>query len=132
MLFRSSYLRKYFLVTFFMALFVVAITRLSWFSTYEIFSAAIFIFYAVLSPILFWLASKGIMNKSNQRFVAAISGVMTVKLLLTIIFMIVFVIMMKPADGFFIVPMFVCYMCYTILEVVEMVRLTKKVFPSAK
>lgn len=70
------------------------------------------------------------MNKSNHLFVAAISGVMIVKLLFTIIFIIVFVLTLKPVDGFFIVPMFVCYMCYTILEVVEMVRLTKKVFPT--
>ncbi len=121
----KSYWRKFFIVTFFMALFSVSVSRLAKMQPFEIFTISIFLFYAMLSPVLFFWASNGITSKNNYKFVSAITGSMTVKLLLSLLFVVAYAIFFKPAKPYFIIPFFVDYSCYTILEVVEMMKLTK-------
>ena len=125
----KSYWRKYFLVTFFLALFSVAITRLPFMQPHELFTVLLLIFNALLSPFIFWIASRGITDKNNYRFVNAVMGSMTIKLLLSVIFIMVYAMMAAPGKPYFIIPFFVDYVSYTILEVREMVKLTKLSHP---
>ncbi len=121
----KSYWRKYFAVTFMMALFCIAVSQLDKMQPFENFTYSIFIFYAVLSPLLFWWASKGILSNNNYKFITAITGSMTVKLLLSLVFIVAYAFLFKPGKPYFIIPFFIDYSCYTILEVVEMMKLTK-------
>jgi len=121
----KSYWRKYFVVTLMMIVFSIVVSRLENMQPFENFTYSIFIFYAVLSPIMFWWASKGIISNNNYKFVTAITGSMTVKLLLSLVFVVTYAFLFKPGKPYFIIPFFVDYSCYTILEVVEMMKLTK-------
>ena len=124
----KSYWRKYFIVTFFLLFFSASISKLAILQPFESFNYSIFIFYAVISPFIFWWACSGITSKNNYKFVATVTGSMTVKLLLSVIFIVGYAMITKPAEGtkpFFIIPFFVDYCCFTILEVVEMVKLSK-------
>ncbi len=105
--------------------FSIAVSRLENMQPFENFTYSIFIFYAVLSPIMFWWASKGIISNNNYKFVTAITGGMTIKLLLSLVFIVTYAFIFKPGKPNFIIPFFVDYSCYTILEVVEMMKLTK-------
>lgn len=113
------------MVTFIMAMFCVAVSRLEKMQPFESFTIAVFIFYALVSPVLFWWASKGILSNNNYKFITAITGSMTVKLLLSLVFVVAYAFLFKPGKPYFIIPFFVDYSCYTILEVVEMMKLTK-------
>lgn len=121
----KSYWRKYFVVTLMLIVFSIAVSRLENMQPFENFTYSIFIFYAVLSPIMFWWASKGIISNNNYKFVTAITGSMTIKLLLSLVFIVTYAFLFKPGKPYFIISFFVEYSCYTILEVVEMMKLTK-------
>lgn len=121
----KSYWRKYFTVTLILIVFCGAASKLVKLQPYENFTYSIFIFYAVLSPLLFLWASKGITSKNNYKFVSAVTGSMTVKLLLSLVFVVAYAVLFKPEKPYFIIPFFVDYSCYTILEVAEMMKLTK-------
>ena len=121
----KSYWGKYFVVTFMLAMSCVSISRLEKMQPFENFTYSIFIFYAVLSPLLFLWAAKGITSKNNYKFISAVTGSMTVKLLLSLVFVVAYAVLFKPEKPYFIIPFFVDYSCYTILEVSEMMKLTK-------
>ncbi len=110
-----------------MTIFSVAVSQLEKMQPYQNFTIAIFIFYALLSPVLFWWASKGILSDNNYKFITAVTGSMTVKLLLSLVFVVAYAFVFKPGKPYFIIPFFIDYSCYTILEVIEMTKLTKKV-----
>jgi hypothetical protein len=73
------------------------------------------------------MAARGISTNNSYRFVSMVTGSFTGKLLLCVVFILMYALIAKPAGKpFFILPFFLYYIVFTVLEVWALLKLNKQ------
>jgi hypothetical protein len=72
------------------------------------------------------LASRSIAGNNHRQFSTAIMAGLTFKLLASALFVLIYSLFKQPDTILVIIPFFLFYICFTILEVVEFMRLNKR------
>jgi hypothetical protein len=85
------------------------------------------IFFFVFSIAAVMFSQNAIAQNNHRKFINALTGSMVGKVLLTALVVLILALVEKPKSILVIVPLFVYYVSFTILEVMEFLRLNKKV-----
>lgn len=84
------------------------------------------VFFFVFSIAVILLSQNALTAKNHRLFVNALTGSMVAKVLLTAFVVLVFGLIERPKSILIVVPLFVYYTTFTVLEVIEFLRLNKK------
>ena len=82
------------------------------------------IFFALLTALTLYIGLTGL-EKSSYGFVASVNGIVLVKLMFSAVLVLVYVVITRPHNPFFIIPFFVFYILFTVFEVRELLMAQK-------
>jgi hypothetical protein len=83
-------------------------------------------FFFVVTLLLFVLALNGVRNRSHSSFMGTVFGAMAIKFIICIVAVIVYLKVIKPDSIIFILPFFVMYVIFTVIETASLVRAIKQ------
>lgn len=81
----------------------------------------ILIFYATVTAVIHYLTSNAV-NRSDSSFITAILGSMGLKLLLSIAFMVFYLLNNRVNSTWFAVDLIVLYLFFTVFEISSLLR----------
>lgn len=84
------------------------------------------IFFFVFSLIAVWLSQNALRANNHRQFLNALTGSMVAKVLLTAFLVLILALVEKPKSVLVVIPMFVFYVVFTVLEVTEFLKLNKQ------
>ncbi|MBA2421702.1 MAG: hypothetical protein H0V61_00560 [Chitinophagales bacterium] len=112
---------KLIIYTLGMALLVSIINFVSpFFNYFSQFTWIALAFFAVLTALSLYIGLRGL-QKQAYGFVASVNGVVLIKLFLSILLVLIYVMVARPNSPSFIIPFFFFYIVYTIFEVRELI-----------
>lgn len=117
---------KLFLLSIILALLCLVGKYLSNPSFINSFVFSSIIFFTILTALIHMLASRSIAGNNHRQFSTAIMAGLTFKLLASALFVLIYSLFKRPDTILVIIPFFLFYICFTILEVVEFMRLNKR------
>ncbi len=110
------------LVVFSVAVALLAAFGLIWIPSmlpFQVFTWIALVFFFLVTTISLYIGLKGL-EKSSYGFVASVNGIVLLKLMLSVMLIIVYMLITKPEDPVFIVPFFLFYIFFTVFEVREL------------
>ena len=123
----TSYFKNLFIATLILTLLTYFLCRLEQFASTQLFIWSSLVFFFLLSCGVYAMASRGISTANNHRFVSMITGSFTGKLLLCVVYVLVYALIVRPeGKPFFIIPFFIYYIVFTVMEVWALLKLTKQ------
>jgi len=90
------------------------------------------IFFFMFSLVAVWLSQNALRANNHRRFLNALTGSMVAKVLLTAFLVLIFGLVERPKSVLVVIPMFVYYAVFTVLEVVEFLKLNRQMTPQNK
>lgn len=84
------------------------------------------VFFFVFSIIAVFLSQNALVTSNHRRFLNAITGSMVAKVLLTAFVVLIFALVDRPKSVLVILPLFVYYVVFTVMEVSEFMKLNRK------
>lgn len=94
------------------------------FQSFQIFSWVGLMFFFMLTIITGYIGLRAV-GKSSHGFVAGVNGIVLLKLVLSIAFLIGYLSIAKPINSNFIVSFFALYIFYTVFEIRELIGAQK-------
>lgn len=88
-------------------------------TSFQDFTWLSFTFFALLTALTLYIGLRGL-EKSSYGFVASVNGIVLLKLMLSVVMVLVYVIFAKPKEPQFILPFFIFYILFTVFEVREL------------
>ncbi len=85
------------------------------------------LFFAIITAVIYAVASRSISGKNHRMFSTAVMGSMTIKLFASVLFVLFYSLIQKPPSVLIILPFFLFYICYTVIEISAFIQLNKKV-----
>lgn len=82
------------------------------------------IFFSLLTALTLYIGLRGL-EKSSYGFVASVNGIVLLKLMLSVILVLLYVIFVKPKEPLFILPFFLFYILFTVFELRELLLAQK-------
>ena len=82
------------------------------------------IFFSLLTALTLYIGLRGL-EKSSYGFVASVNGIVLLKLMLSVILVLLYVIFVKPKEPMFILPFFLFYILFTVFELRELLLAQK-------
>lgn len=84
-------------------------------------------YFFLFSVIAVFLSQNALVASNNRRFLNAITGSLVAKVLLTAVVVLIFALVDRPKSILVVVPLFIYYVVFTVLEVSEFMKLNRKV-----
>ncbi len=82
------------------------------------------VFFSLLTALTLYIGLRGL-EKSSYGFVASVNGIVLLKLMLSVILVLLYVIFVKPKEPLFILPFFLFYILFTVFELRELLLAQK-------
>jgi len=95
------------------------------FRSFQTFSWLSLLFFFLLTALTGWLALKGVSKKTGLGFVTNVNAVVMIKIFLSVIFVILYVVLVHPENIGFITSFFFLYIVFTVFEVRQIVLAQK-------
>ncbi len=83
---------------------------------FQAFSWISMAFFFLVTAVTIYIGLNGL-GKSSYGFVASVNGIVLLKLMLSVVLIIVYMLLARPKDPMFILPFFAFYICFTVFEV---------------
>jgi hypothetical protein len=83
------------------------------------------LFFAVITWLIYFITHRSIAGSNHRQFSTAVMAGMTIKLFASALFVLIYSLIKKPESILIVLPFFVYYLCYTVLEVYEYLRLNR-------
>ena len=93
-------------------------------ASFQIFTWISLAFFSLITALTLYIGLKGL-EKNSYGFVASVNGIVLVKLMLSVVLVLVYVLIERPKDPKFIIPFFIFYILFTIFEVREILMAQK-------
>ncbi|HUM48358.1 MAG TPA: hypothetical protein PLD84_15610 [Chitinophagales bacterium] len=93
-------------------------------ASFQIFTWISLAFFSLITALTLYIGLKGL-EKNSYGFVASVNGIVLVKLMLSAVLVLVYVLIERPKDPKFIIPFFIFYIVFTIFEVREILMAQK-------
>ncbi len=117
---RASF-SKLIIYTLGLAVLVSIINFISpFFMLFQNFTWIALVFFAALTGISLYIGLNGLQKKAYG-FVASVNGIVLIKLFLSTILVLIYVMVAHPEDPSFIIAFFFFYIVYTVFEVRELI-----------
>lgn len=116
------------LVVFTVAIALLAASGIIWIPAmlpFQVFTWIALVFFFLVTALSLYIGLKGL-EKSSYGFVASVNGIVLLKLMLSVMLIIVYMLFAKPKDPVFIVPFFLFYIFFTVFEVRELLIAQQK------
>lgn len=116
------------LLVFTVALALLAAFSIIWIPAmlpFQSFTWIALVFFFLVTTLSLYIGLKGL-EKSSYGFVASVNGIVLLKLMLSVVLIIVYMLLVKPKDPVFIVPFFLFYIFFTVFEVRELLLTQNK------
>ena len=121
-----SFIIMLIVVTAGMAMVIAIVNALiPFFLSIQVFTWLSLTFFFVLTIITGYIGVRSL-EKSAHGFVASVNGIVLLKLLLSVGFIITYVLVAKPHTPNFIISFFILYVFYTVFEIRQLIILQKK------
>lgn len=111
----SRFLKQYLIITFLSAAVIALLSTQSFFDDLKIFSWISLGFFAVISISTTWIVVGGSPKRKGDPVNYFLLGI-TIKLLLSIAFVLIYALAVKPENKLFVAPFFVLYFIYSIMQ----------------
>ncbi len=85
------------------------------------------LFFTLTTALIFFISYRSISGNNHRQFSTAVMAGMTIKLFASALFVLLYSLIYKPASILIVIPFFVYYLCFTIIEVAEYLRLNKSI-----
>lgn len=85
------------------------------------------LFFAFTTALIYFISYRSISGNNHRQFSTAVMAGMTIKLFASALFVLIYSLLKKPDSILIVLPFFVYYLCFTILEVAEYLRLNKSI-----
>jgi hypothetical protein len=112
-----------------LTILLTAITALLQFTTSSLyintFAYSSILFFSLITLTIYLTVQRNIAGNNHRQFSTAIMGGMTIKLFCSALFVLIYSLFKRPESIIIVVPFFIYYICFTILEVTEFMRLNK-------
>ena len=82
--------------------------------------------FSLVSLLIFHRAGKLFKKDDKSSFISWIMAGTLLKMILSVVILIVFAIIYKPADNYFIAPFFIYYFIFFIFETTILMKITKR------
>lgn len=109
----------------FLLLLLFILHSFTLFQPYWDLSVLSMIFYVVLSVFMFLLGKKTAANQNVNDFSQVVFGSIIGKMFLTVVLVVMYFEIAKPADQYFLLPFFLIYLTFTAFETYFMMKLSK-------
>ncbi|MBK6484419.1 MAG: hypothetical protein KBF32_02325 [Chitinophagales bacterium] len=93
-------------------------------TSFQDFTWLSFLFFSLLTALTLYIGLRGL-EKSSYGFVASVNGIVLLKLMLSVVLVLVYVIVTRPKEPQFILPFFLFYILFTVFEVRELLLAQK-------
>src|SRR6185503_13217262 len=90
------------------------------FQSIQIFTWWALLFFSALTVITGYIGFNSL-EKSAHGFVASVNGIVLLKLVLSVAFLVVYLLIAKPGKPDFIISFFILYVVYTVFEIRQLV-----------
>jgi len=84
------------------------------------------VYFFVFSIIAVYLSQHALVTDNHRRFLNALTGSLVAKVLVTAFVVLIFSLVDRPKTVLVILPMFVYYVVFTVLEVAEFMKLNHR------
>ncbi|PSR01835.1 MAG: hypothetical protein BRD50_08125 [Bacteroidetes bacterium SW_11_45_7] len=108
------------------AIVIFVMRDTSFLSNIETFSWISLLFFLILSTISFQLNAFTLLNHLKQRFMQIFLATIVGKFLLSIVLIVSYALIANPSTYRFIVPFFVFFLLYKVIEIVFILQLSKE------
>jgi hypothetical protein len=125
MIFRSFIASLAILTTVLMAISAMVNYFSTFFHSIQNFTWLSLAFFFILTVITGYIGIHAL-GKSAHGFVASVNGIVLLKLMLSVGFLIAYLVITKPASPYFIIPFFVFYIIYTVFEIRQLIIAQKR------
>ena len=95
------------------------------FSDHALFTWGGWLFFILLSVVMYFLGQKAVKNENKYTFTNAILGFTMLKLFISVIAIVGYFLVAKPDSKLFIIPFFIIYFSYTTFETYFMMKISK-------
>ncbi|MEO6167372.1 MAG: hypothetical protein ABIO46_05925 [Chitinophagales bacterium] len=93
-------------------------------ASYQNFTWISLAFFSLITALTLYIGIKGL-EKNSYGFVASVNGIVLVKLMLSVVLVLTYVLIARPKDPKFIIPFFVFYILFTVFEIRELLMAQK-------
>lgn len=93
-------------------------------ASFQLFTWISLLFFSLITALTLYIGLRGL-EKNSYGFVASVNGIVLVKLMLSAVLVLVYVIITRPHNPVFIIPFFVFYILFTVFEVRELLMAQK-------
>lgn len=106
-----------------LAAFFLWLNRFPQFSVSQYFTWGILAFFILLTLAIYYVGKQLAVSNDKYAYNRLILLVVMTKMMLCVLFVVVYIKEMEPTNKFFLIPFFLIYFVYTIFEVVIMTKL---------
>lgn len=114
------------ILTLFIGLVLAALQYFNLLGGYPSFSWTCFIFFSLITPLTILLASLSQKSSKASKGLYIIMGSMGLKFLMSLAIIIIYYLVVRPTEPKFILPFFLLYTIYTVLETKMLLQMTHK------
>ncbi|MBK9731856.1 MAG: hypothetical protein IPO83_11320 [Chitinophagaceae bacterium] len=93
-------------------------------ASFQLFTWISLVFFSLITALTLYIGLRGL-EKTSYGFVASVNGIVLVKLLLSAVLVLMYVVITRPHNPAFIIPFFVFYILFTVFEVRELLLAQK-------
>jgi hypothetical protein len=120
-----SFAAKLLILTTALAVIISIVNYLiPFFQSFQSFTWYALLFFFIVTLITGYIGLRA-MEKSAHGFIAGVNGMVMVKLFMSVIFVIVYVLLAKPNKALFITSFFILYVIYSVFEIRELILAQK-------
>jgi len=120
-----KFLIKLFIFSILVAIsFAIADFAVPMFASYQSFTWLALIFFFLLNGVTGFIGFRAL-KKSPHGFVASVNGIVALKILLCVVFVVIYMVVAQPNSGLFIISFFILYVIYTVFEIRELIAAQK-------
>src|SRR6266513_2259232 len=125
MIFRSFIISLIILTIIMMVISAILNYFIPFFHSIQNFTWFSLAFFFVLTVITGYIGFRSL-EKSAYGFVASVNGIVLLKLMLSVGFLIAYLVIIKPGSPNFIISFFVFYIIYTVFEIRQLIMAQKR------
>ena len=105
------------------ALGLFLLNLLPGFQVHAVFAWGTFAFFVLFTLLAFWYGNMAARSTNKHQFTNAFMGLTMIKMLFSLMIVVGYFFLAKPADKLFIVPFFGIYLIYTVFETALLMKL---------
>ena len=123
---QRTFLTQMGIISLIISVLLVIIYSFPSFQTDWVLGLISWIFFAILTFLMFFLGKKAAASKNRHNFTSLVLGITAMKMFLSVAIVLVYFSLVRPTSRVFVLPFLLVYVIYTIYETYMLMILSKE------